>query len=79
MQPPNTLSCSPYAYNLDKTFRLTLTCTAVKNGNDEIDSFDLFWYRNRSCDGTVENLGSGRRQESGDQERIETAGNCTSE
>ena len=31
----------------------------TKSGSNGIDSFDLFWYRGRSCDGMVENLGPG--------------------
>ena len=41
------------------------------SGSNEIDSYDLFWYRERSCDGLVENLGPGSGEiETTNSERI---------
>ena len=47
----------------------------MKDGSSNIDSFDLSWYRRRSNDGMVENLGPGdMRQEHTDTESIVLSG-----
>ena len=64
VQPPTMLGCSPYDNsNQDRKVRLRISCSAMKNGSNNVASFDLIWYRRRSCDEIVENLGPGERQD----------------
>ena len=47
----------------------------MQDGKSGIDSSDLFWYRKRSCDGMVENLGPGTgKQEATNAEKIHLLG-----
>ena len=57
-QPLSNLDCSPYDNKL-LTWRLMLACTVKRMEMDVSDGFDVFWYRKRTCDGVVQNLGTG--------------------
>ena len=57
-----------------RQFRLRIACAAVKADGSNFESFDLFWYRKRSTNGTIENLGPGDRQQNEDMERIVLSG-----
>ena len=73
-QPSTTLkNCSSRP---ERYFELRMACIIIKSeeGN-ESNSFDLSWYRRRSCDGVVQNLGpDNSKQEWGDGVRINLQG-----
>ena len=73
-QPPTTFGCSPYDPNGDQNFRLRIACRAEKVATSNFEGFDLSWWRKRSRDGTVENLGSGDRSGNDNSVRIVLTG-----